>query len=407
MSKAESDINMNYEAVESDLIAALKSQLIAPSAASQQPDAPSEGAMDIASPSSSMTVCDQLSRFVCCLTQGSRLRLSDLAVAVVQKLHNVLISTAENIVGETSDASLVSAKASEIANALLVAFPDNKFARVCNECLLVEDAAKSALISFKAEVVSWAIREAYGHRAKDAIAFENEDSLSMWAWYVTKPTVVYSAQEQAVVKECIATRSRFGRAVKAIMKVAEQLQATPDLENANVLSAQERASKAILEVEKAKQKRQEAERKRLSELGKAQQKEDQKLAKQKEKEEAAARKKEEAAAEAAAAAERKRLAEEAAAQEKKLHDEALQKKLDKQRNLMQAFLQAAPKPPASSDSASSSSSSGVIAAVDAKKSDATPSAPQLNSRFDVTAFEKVVFSGPISLSEIRRDHISR
>jgi FKBP-type peptidyl-prolyl cis-trans isomerase len=322
---------------------------------------------------------------------------------VVQKLRDTLLSAAKSMVDDASNDSEVLAKALKIANGLRAAFPDNKFVRVANECLETDDSVKSAISTFKAEVVNWAIREAYGYRARDAVAFENEDVFAMWSWYITKSNAVFSNQEQAIVKECIATRSRYGRAVKATLKVAEQLQTTPDFENAAVLSAQERASKAILEVERAKQKRQELERKRLSDLSKAQQKEDQKLAKQREKEEAATRKKEEAVAEAAAAAERKRAAEEAAAQEKRLHEETLQKKLDKQRSLMQAFLQVAPKPSAPFDS---SSAKGAVAPVVAE-STAASSVATPDTGFDLAEFESLVFSGPMALSDIPRGDLRR
>jgi hypothetical protein len=224
---------------------------------------------------------------------------------------------------------------------------------LCSRVKPILEKYASDTIVLGEEVKQIATRESYGARAKSAIAFEDTDSSAIWRWELTT-TSSLPKESQSIIKDIRIVRTRHGKAVKALAKVTEQITKTPT-DEAKISGHDERAVKAVAEVEKAKEKRRELERKRAEvrakEAEKKRQHDEAKEAKRKEKEDIATAKKlesEKAAAEKAEAKAQERAvkdAEKAQKEAEKVQKEAekaaekaaQQAKLNKQRNMFSSF----------------------------------------------------------------------
>jgi hypothetical protein len=141
-------------------------------------------------------------------------------------------------------------------------------------------------LSLENELKKLAAREAYGIRSKNSLLFEDADVQSIFRWEVhsnlffTKPTL-------SIIRDVRATRNRYGRVVKALAKVIEQMMKVP-FDEKKVSFFDERFMKCLSEVEKYKEKRKEMEIKKLLDLEEKRKKEEikeQKLLEQKKKKE--------------------------------------------------------------------------------------------------------------------------
>lgn len=159
----------------------------------------------------------------------------------------------------------------------------------------------------------------------------------------------------------------------------------------------ERATKALAEVEKAKERRREVERKRAADAELRARKEEARLAKIKEKEEQVAAKK---AAAAAAQDEKEKEKEKKAPTEKEIKQAEA---LAKQKNLFMSFLKKVPKPceaegvPLRGSADSSGSSSHMVIDVDAVVATITPASTP-SPRTKVSTFQGLSSSASASAS---------
>lgn len=341
-----------------------------------------------------------LTKVVYCIVQGSTDPLSQVVTRVRETLSNVMHQALEAIKNSTADKDegAWNPKLSDISSLLLTRFPDSRVLQgIFNpESHIIGDEVKGA-----------AIRECYGIRSRDAITFENSDVMSIWCWEVIK-TSSFSSSEFTIVKECQSNRRRYGRAVKSFMATVEHLEKSASLDDSKVQDAEAKASKAVAEVERAKQKRLEIEHKKMADRAEKAKREELKEQKLREKEEQLKKKKEDAAREAAMVAEKKRenearVAEEKAAiaAEKKLEEEKLAKKLEKQRNMMQNFL-------LSKSARNSSSTAFEKSDVSTSNGlDFTESAHSKKRLFDGDTFEKTVIRGSLPRNEVLRMHRER
>jgi hypothetical protein len=275
--------------------------------------------------------------------------------------------------------------------------------------IYIESESSISILSFiRDAIISASTREAYGIRSKDAVAFENIEPTSLWTWEITKVSC-FTSSEQSIIKECQSVRRRYSRAIKAFLKVVDQLHCSKLADDIKVLQAEEKAVRALSEVEKAKEKRVEIEKKKAADKLEKALKEEARLLKMKEKEESLARKREEAAAEAAALAEKKRIAEEAVAAEKaamliekKLLEIKEAKKIEKQRNILHSFLQSSL--PSKSDSVDLLETASIPRGLNSSSIEVLSGEKR---KFDEEKFADSLFNNGFSRSDALRQHRER
>ena len=182
------------------------------------------------------------------------------------------------------------------------------------------------------DIKSVARRESLGHRLKSSHPFEDDAVAAMWRWETFSAQHFSSPASSAILKEAKLVRGRYSRVVKAISKVIEQVSKLP-YDESKVAPLEEKVSKAVAEVEKAKEKRREIEAKREKDAQEKASKEALKEQKRKEKEEADLLKKQQQEAAAKAKADQQ------AEKEKKANEEKMKQaeKLRKQQTALKSF----------------------------------------------------------------------
>lgn len=258
-------------------------------------------------------------------------------------------------------------------------------------------------VALETEMKLCASRVSYGLRDKQS-AFDNTDFECIWRWEANSlPS--FKDVSQKLIKETRALRNRYSRAIRAAATLIQHLQKKFD-DEAKTLALEEKAVKAMAEIEKFKEKRREIELKRQHDLEEKMKREEAKEKKRKEKEEADLLKKQQqeeaaaakAAAKAAAQAEkdRKKAEEEAKKAEeeaRKAEEEAKkQQKLHKQKSFFTSFF----KPGAAGGSAtkatpaaaSPSSSSANLSAAAEGEANATASGDKTATAAVATAPSK-------------------
>lgn len=135
-----------------------------------------------------------------------------------------------------------------------------------------------------------ASRESYGLKGKNAPLFEDSDQLACWRWDTTS-SIYFTKTGQGIIREVKTVRSRYSRAIKAVVKVVEQLKKMP-YDEAKVAFTEEKLAKVVVEIEKAKEKRREMDGKRAADLEEKSKREAIKEEKKREKEETELMKKE-------------------------------------------------------------------------------------------------------------------
>jgi len=143
------------------------------------------------------------------------------------------------------------------------------------------------------EIKTLAAREAYGIRRKNAEIYDCVEKQAIWRWNVHVPSKHLTKSGLKTFHDVNAIRKMYGKLVKAHHDVIKALERIP-YDSAKVSAAEEKASKATGEYEKAKEKRREMEQKKLEKLAeknreKSRKQEEQEI-KKREKEEAAAKK---------------------------------------------------------------------------------------------------------------------
>ena len=122
-------------------------------------------------------------------------------------------------------------------------------------CKIVEILATSngdfseLKVHLRGEIMLMAVRKDYGVRPKDVVPFEYCDLLSIAVWELNRISS-FSESDQNIIKECQRNRSRYGNTVRAFLKVIDQLNVTPSLEDPKVSGFEEKANKAKSELEK-------------------------------------------------------------------------------------------------------------------------------------------------------------
>ncbi len=189
-------------------------------------------------------------------------------------------------------------------------------------------SSSTATSLLASEIPILAIRECYGYRQKNALLFEDESLVGLYRWEVHSMQF-FSKPSQSIIREVKTVRNRYSRAVRAMVKVIEQIHKTPN-DASKLPPLEEKVAKAYSEIEKAKEKRREYEQKKALELEDKLKKQEAAEKKKKEKEEADLKKKQQqdALAQAKAAAQ---------ADKEKQKQEKIQK-LEKQKSLFQSFL---------------------------------------------------------------------
>lgn len=183
------------------------------------------------------------------------------------------------------------------------------------------------------EIKCLASRESYGPRHKTANAFEDRDSNAVWRWEINRLSLL-PTEDLTLVKEVKAWRSRYSRALKGIGKIVETLMKDRGTTADTKLSElEEKVSKAIADIEKAREKRSESERKRLVDAAEKQKKLALQEMQRKEKEAAASRRQQEKEEAQQRKSEEMRLKQ--AEAEKAAEEKA--KKLEKQQNALKSF----------------------------------------------------------------------
>ena len=168
--------------------------------------------------------------------------------------------------------------------------------------------------------------------------FEEKEALAICRWEVLDLAKLASGSE-SIVKECRKIRASYGRAIKTSLQVSEQLiklNAT-DVNNSEmrekitlkIISAEETAAKAQAEVERAKIRRMEIEKKKQIEIEEKKKKEELIELKKKEKEENMKKQ--------SLLASNTLNSVPPAPSEKQLQQENKQKELEKQRKLLKSF----------------------------------------------------------------------
>jgi hypothetical protein len=143
------------------------------------------------------------------------------------------------------------------------------------------------------EIKTLAAREAYGIRRKNAEIYDCVEKQAIWRWNVHVPSKHLTKSGTKTVHDVNLIRKMYGKLVKAHHDVIKALERIP-YDSAKISAAEEKASKATGEYEKAKEKRREIEQKKLDKLAeknrdKSRKQEEQEI-KKREKEEAVAKK---------------------------------------------------------------------------------------------------------------------
>ena len=138
-------------------------------------------------------------------------------------------------------------------------------------------------------------RESYGHRQRSAGATvavnEDEDPMAIYRWEVHNSALYLSAPGQSAAKELRTVRKRYGKAVRAMYRVIEQLQSMrgvateTEANKGKVATLEDILAKSMAEIEKAKGRRLELLKKRALEAEEKARKEEAKEAKKREREE--------------------------------------------------------------------------------------------------------------------------
>ena len=200
------------------------------------------------------------------------------------------------------------------------------------------------------EITTMAAREAYGPKNKGVSPFEDMEPTSVWRWEVIA-SVHFSKAGLALNSEAKRYRNRYGRALKSIQKLCEQLAKLP-YDSEKVSKLEPSVVRCTTEIAKAKEKRREGELKKKAMLEDKAKKGADLLEKKREKEAVAAAKKAEVekeklakktelekekvakAAEKQAEKDAKDAEKNAKEVEKNAVEAAKKAKLDKQKNLM-------------------------------------------------------------------------
>lgn len=348
-----------------------------------------------------------LNKILCNIVQGSVDPLSVIAPHARNIIRDLMIrsldainSSLESIKVGSDLANVEKLDISDLSSRLLSRYPNCRILQSILSCKIESDE----ILLLGDVIKTLGIRECHGARGKDAIGYEDTELLSIWSWEVNK-TSVFSPAELSIIKECQSNRRRYGRTVKAYMSIVDQVEKIASLDDTKVLQAEEKASKAFADVEKAKEKRMESDRKKQQDRADKVMRDQAKEQLLREKEEKLRRRKEEAALEAVAAVEIKRAAEARAleekaaiAAEKKFEEERAAKKIEKQRNLMQNFLcsRTAIRNSVPTSSGVSIPSVGTVSVAD----------PPCSS-FNAEKFEMQVSQGSLPKSEILKLHRER
>ena len=259
-------------------------------------------------------------------------------------------------------------------------------------------------------------RESWRIKAKTSAQYDETDELAIWRWDV-KILSYFPKTVQGILREAKVHRGRYRRLVKAYFRVIEQLlksgpakaftlSATEDsttpaaatIEDPKLTALLESVATLRIELNKAKDRRKETERRRLEEQEAKRLKDEKNELKRKEKEHQAQLKQQSALSEADAAhaacaslfgtgstkagEESKAAPKLSAAAEKKLKEkEEKDKALEKQRQLLQGFFHKKPTTDLTSTTIhqpSSSSSSSAVAGAPAEQVLVTRSCPALS-----------------------------
>jgi len=251
-----------------------------------------------------------LKEFLCRLVQGSSRPLVELQEYASKKINQSWISKRE----QSSDL-------------------------LCNSTELSVGTSTSKLfdpVYLGEEIKLVAERKAYGERVdKSGTTYSDTEELALWRWEVFQITNL-SPICQSIVKDVRMMRARYGRAIKANAKLSHYLltakQDSTDYKT-ELDRYEEIASKAMVEVEKAKMKREEIERKKTHDKLDKERKQELKEARLRARDEEAKRKREEV-----------RLEREHKAKEEKEKAALQGKALQKERKFMESFLVIKPGP---------------------------------------------------------------
>lgn len=246
------------------------------------------------------------------------------------------------------------------------------------------------------EIKSIAVRHCYGNRADKTSMFDCTDSLSVWRWEAHS-FQHFSKASQSIIREARTVRGRYSRALRAVFRVLEQQSKQPYSE-AKVAPLEEKAVKALAEVEKAKEKRRELEAKRLADAEEKRRREELKEQKRLEKEEARR-----VAAEAAAAA---KAAQAPVEKEKKtpVVNEKAQRKaaeLEKSKNVFMSFLKSSNPASTSTPKAAAAPASASSSSAGASCTPATQSSPSTSDEEKLARFEAAMKS-EMAMSDIMK-----
>ena len=202
--------------------------------------------------------------------QGSSKPLQALVIDV----SNILSAISEQLDAAIAQASSeVSVEGPTLLKAMLLKYSDN---------LILGE-----------EIKTLGAREAYGIRRKNAEVYDCVEKQAIWRWNVHVPSKHLTKSGLKTFHDVSAIRKMYGKLVKAHHDVIKALERIP-CDSVKLSTAEEKASKATGEYEKAKEKRREMEQKKLDKLAeknreKSRKQEEQEI-KKREKEEAAAKK---------------------------------------------------------------------------------------------------------------------
>jgi myosin heavy subunit len=117
-------------------------------------------------------------------------------------------------------------------------------------------------IELSEEIKVLAVRTCFGVAIKACNPFEETSPKCIYRWEAISTTNSFPDEAQAIIREMKATRSRYGKLVASIAKVAEAVSKQSDDSDAKVAELESRVSKLVLELEKAKEKKADSDRKR-------------------------------------------------------------------------------------------------------------------------------------------------
>lgn len=201
--------------------------------------------------------------------QGSSKPLQALIIDV----SNILSTISERLEASIEQATETSVEGPALLKEMLTKFADN--------------------LVLGEEIKTLAAREAFGIRRKNAEIYDCVEKQAIWRWNVHALAKHFTKTGLKIIHDVSVIRKMYGKLVKAHHDVIKALERIP-YDSSKVSAAEEKASKANGEYEKAKEKRREIEQKKLDKLAEKNREKGRKQEeldiKKREKEEAAAKK---------------------------------------------------------------------------------------------------------------------